>query len=804
MNEKRGDVVLPQGTYILIQDGASGNVEVVVGPAKISMADTDTPVVYNAKTSRYDPCSSQQEAIQSSPRADEGQYIVLTNPEVKGNIHPSKGKQQGQDLKYGTKINIPGPDVFALFPGQLAKVVDGHQLKSNEYLLIRVYNDDAAKQNLENAIVKSTEGDKATTKKTKDVGTITEGDLVTGALHIIKGTEVSFYIPPTGIEVVPDDKGNYVRSAITLERLEYCILLDENGDKRYVTGPAVVFPKPTEQFVTQNGNPKYKAIELNENMGIYIKVIADYKEGDKDYKAGEELFITGKDTKIYFPRPEHALIKYGSRTIHYAVAIPAGEGRYVLNKESGDVFMVKGPKMFLADPRTQVIVKRVLDAKTVSLWYPGNKEALAHNVQLANEIDEDTYGEVDGYATAKTHASTKARASFADNLFRNEMFTKPRTIQLDSKYDGVVTVNIWPGYAIQVVKKTGEREVIVGPKVVLLDYDQTLEVLELSTGKPKSDHELLKTVYLQTLNNNVSDIVTAETKDLVNVDIRLTYRVNFVGEPKKWFGVSNYVKLLTEHLRSLIRNAIKKLSIEEVNDRATDIIRDAILGEMGKEGNKRKGRMFEENGMHVYDIDVLDVKIGDSSISNLLHDAQKETVYHNLKLQAEQKALEFTKAQEKFKREKIKELAQTENENHAVKMQKLSAIAEEDRLQLEAELSKQAELDEISAKELARTAAENAENISVMKRESEIKVNETEKAFAAITPKLIEAMLTLGKTRFAQSLASNLKAQGANPLAGIFQKGGWEGVMDSVKGSPLESIFNDLMNNALDDYKKSE
>jgi major vault protein len=47
--------------------------------------------------------------------------------------------------------------------------------------------------------------------------------------------------------VVPDAAGVYVREAVTLERLEYCILLDEDGNKRFVQGPAVVFPEPTER-----------------------------------------------------------------------------------------------------------------------------------------------------------------------------------------------------------------------------------------------------------------------------------------------------------------------------------------------------------------------------------------------------------------------------------------------------------------------------------------------------------------------------------------------------------------------------
>ena len=92
-----------------------------------------------------------------------------------------------------------------------------------------------------------------------------------GKMLIIKGNAVSFYIPPTGIEVVRDDNGNYVREAVTLERLEYCILLDEDGNKSYIHGPAVVFPKPTEEFIHKNGSRKFKAIELNEMSGLYIK-----------------------------------------------------------------------------------------------------------------------------------------------------------------------------------------------------------------------------------------------------------------------------------------------------------------------------------------------------------------------------------------------------------------------------------------------------------------------------------------------------------------------------------------------------
>ena len=173
---------------------------------------------------------------------------------------------------------------------------------------------------------------------------------------MIRGTDVSFYIPPTGLGVVPDAHGRHVRDALTLERLEYCILVDEDGRKRYERGPQVVFPSPTEVFVEQGGQRKFRAIELSELHGLHIKVIAPYEQ----YKEGDELFITGKQTAIYYPREEHSLIRVDGRERHVAVAIPAGEGRYVVDRATGVIRIVRGPAMFLPDPIREVLVRRVL------------------------------------------------------------------------------------------------------------------------------------------------------------------------------------------------------------------------------------------------------------------------------------------------------------------------------------------------------------------------------------------------------------------------------------------------------------
>ena len=810
--ERSGDLVLSQGTYVLVQDGATGQVEVITGPFKVSLADTDKPVIYDSASRRFIPTTPDQ-AIKVCPAADEGQYLVLTNPTVEDNglRHPTKGKINTIELMQGRKVNVQGPTIFSLFPGQIADVVSGHQLKSNEYLLIRVYNEKEAKENLKNSVIKTAEGVEGETDK----HLFDEKEIRTGNLLIIKGTDVSFYMPPTGIEVLQEN-GKYTRDAVTLERLEYCILLDQNGGKRYVKGPDVVFPKPTETFIENNNQKVFRAFELNENMGIYIKVIADYKEDDKEYKSGDELFITGNEQKIYFPRAEHAIIKYGSESIHYSTAVPSGEGRYILDKIGGDVTLTKGPKMLLPDPRKEVIVKRVLNDKTIQLWWPGNIEALEYNRKLRETIgdsSEDFIPENIAKATKsirdKQTVYTSAIAGFMDDeLERRTEHTKPRTIKLDTKYEGAILLNVWPNYAIQIVNKTGDRKVVEGPKVVMLEYNETLEVLELSTGKPKTDHELMSTAYLQTKNNIVSDIIEVETKDLINVAIRTSYKVNFEGDNKKWFNVSDYVKLLTQHIRSIVRNVAKKYTVEQFNDNATDIIRDTILGE-SKDG-ARKGKSFDENGMKIYDVEVLSVIISDKDISKLLIDNQHNIVSQNLNMNKITKDFEYTKKAESIKREDLDEKIKTFNKQSDVDTlqetlsNKLLTNKQDHELSREkskivAEEGLQKTLDIINKSKLDREEKIEEASIKFEKERSEMSINETKEKLAAIQPGLIEALISSNNVKFTEILAKNIKEQKSGGLLDLLggATGGWEGLLKTVEGSPLHDKLTQLR----DEYK---
>lgn len=788
------DLVLAPGEYAYIQDGTKGNISVYVGPQKTTISQTDIPVKWDPASRTYKRCD-QEGARCQFPSAPEGFYMVLQNPVPQGkDENPVRGtNSQSIDLRMGRKINIPGPATFPLWPGQSADVIEGHRLRSNQYLLVRIYNDEEAKTNWGKAVIKPQNpegsgpqsgepGMQQSANTSNVVSAVAKPEKLTmGQLIVVRGTDVSFYIPPTGVEVVPDENegGKFVRSAVTLERLEYCILLDESGDKRYVIGPDVVFPKPTEIFVEGSGDNgdktrKFRAIELNEIQGIYVKVIADYKDkdGDKEFKAGEELFITGKEQAIYYPRPEHSIIRYGEQTKHYAVAIPAGEARYVLDRMAGAVELVRGPKMFLADPRKQVGIRRILSDKEVKLWFPGNTQAATVN-QLLREMAESqntsflTFRQSEellGERQLTTRTSSKGGESFQ----RGTKFTAPPTVSLDNKYDGSVRIEVWPGYAVLVVSKTGKRRVVVGPDSTHLEFDETILPLALSTGKPKTTDTLYETAYLKVRNNTVSDIVSAETKDLCGVQIKMSYRVNFTGDnPEKWFEVDNYVKFLTDHIRSLLRNAVKQRGIEDFYQNATSIIRDTVLGVSREGGEGRTGRHFQENDMHVYDVEILDVRIMDQRIAELLIQSQQEAVKTALQMAGLERTRDFTLKDEEIKREKAKAVAETYSSQHGLDLEMikrqlifdLEKIGNKVKIQVEetkADLERQASLTQISKAELTRDQAKLDQDYEDFKRRLESETEAITKQVGSVGEKLSDALVLTAHANLAEQVSKDM------------------------------------------------
>lgn len=821
------DLVLSINEYAYVLDRTKGNVLCHVGPTKTSLSQSDELVRFEPKSKKFRPCG-YNEAISLFASAPENWYLVLKNP-TKSGRRPTAGTSNNlpEDIEIGRKINIPGPVSFALYPGQMAKVVKGHALRTNQYLLARVY--DAARASVEGGQVIDADGNVVVPEKK---------DYVNGQILVIKGTDISFYIPPTGIEVIPlqnDDALGYIRDAVTLERLEYCILKDEDGNKRYVHGPEVVFPEPTESFVTSpKGGFIFRAIELSKISGIYVKVIAEYADDDGTvHPVGEELFITGDNQMIYYPRPEHAIINYDEKILHHAIAIPDGEGIYVMNRMNGEIKTVHGPAMYLPDPRVEVVVKRKLSQRECNLWYPGNQTALAYNAGLTEKSLEKAIAKSVKAATANLDSSTTTAYSVTNSvnninrefqtlaylesnagISRGTSYTKPRTITLDNKYDGVVSLDVWTGYAVNVVSKNGTRKVVRGPQTILLDYDQTLEELQLSTGKPKTTDKVEHTVFLRYENNKVSDIISVETKDFVECSVKVSYCVDFdPAYMDSWFSVDNYVKYLCDRIRSLLKREVKKHTIEDFYQNYSDIVRNIAIDysentTSEKASNKHEGRFFRENGMFVKDCEVLSLTV-ESEIAEILESHQRDMV---------EKSLELSDAEARVKvAEALFDAEKKENELASTKLinrmnlqgeearRKLEIQAEVNRKQeAEKQAAKQAEkdmqvlIDAIHEAEMTRKQKETDANIAekqaladIEKAKQEAYAKTVADVMKSIQPDLVAAIQAQSDSKVFNSIAT-----GIAPYAIGNGESAAEFVDRLLRGTTLEGIVNKFTPNS--------
>ena len=755
------DLVLAPSEYAYMQDVTKGIVKTYTGPTVINPTAQERPVVFDPESKRFEPCTLDA-AVQPIAIAPEGYYVILKNPSTRGDHPAAGGVFPSPDLSVGRKINITGPCAFALWPGQIVQLVQGHHLRSNQYLLVRVYNEDEARKNWGQAVVKP-----AGAAGVEGAAPIVAppADLSVGKLLVIKGTDVSFYIPPTGVGVVPEENGAWVREALTLERLEYAILVDQNGKKRYERGPQVVFPAPTETFITRDGARKFQAIELTEIQGLHVKVIAPYTENGKTYREGDELFVTGVDTSIYYPREEHAIVRYDGQEKHHAVAVPAGEARYLMNRKTGEIRMARGPAMLLPNPIEEIFVRRVLSDRECATWYPGNADVLAYN-----------------------HALRKREEV-------RPQYGKTREVVMTTRYEGVPSVSVWTGYAVLVVDKQGRRRVEQGPKNLLLEYDERLEVLQLSTGTPKTDDRLVETVFLRVLNNKVSDRCVVETADHVRVTLSYTLQVSFEGDSAKWFDAENYVKLLCEHVRSVLKGVAKKQAIETFYGQSVDITRGAV-----------KAMVFAQNGMVVKDVEVLDVVIDDAGIAALLGAAQHEAVEANIAILRATRSLDLTAKQESITRGEAEARAETRK-----RLAELDIAATGDALRV-AMAQIQAELDQARARQATAVAtnevtdvehgAELARKKAAAALETEIAAAKQQLVLAALRAEVdaavarfgaaqggfSEALLALGNHEVLAKVAEAMSVQafvGGKTLTDVIDKvfagTPLAGVMDKVK-----------------------
>jgi regulator of protease activity HflC (stomatin/prohibitin superfamily) len=617
------DILVASNEYAYVQDLTKGDIVLYVGPTKISLSNTERLVDY--LNARFVPIRADEGgAVATFVTATSSQYIVLENPPKDPNVKPTKGNNSATELRIGRKIVVPGPASFPLWPGQRARVVDGHALREDEYLVVRIYD---------------------------------EGhDAPIGTERVIRGTDTSFYIPETGLEVIPASGGSYV----------------------------------------------HKARRLRKGAGLHLRVVKSFEQAAGEaipagnYEAGQDVFIADGEG-FFFPTSSVEVVSE-------IKAIPLGEreGIYARDISTGYIATVTGPINYLPDPTRVEVVVRPLDDDRAEL-----------------------------YGVPKNTISVRALSIYVPSSF-----------------------------AVLVTAKN-KREVVRGPQTRVLDYDEDLEVLQLSTGKPKTSERSLRTCFLQTEGNKVSDVLRLKTADHNEIEVSVSYRVSFVGpDDVRWFNVTDYVGLLCDHAGSLLRAAVRACSIETFYQASTEILRTAILGEK-REGEPRTGRHFEENGMWIYDVEILDVRILDPEVQALIGGAQRNAIVADVTRRQELLRLETERLKEQVRRAICDEQAQT-------------MVAEEKRVEKKraVDLATAESAAAVgSVADQARLVAKEREQ-DLERKMLEARVAAFRDQMAALAPELVATLKTLGHQQLAAELTKN-----ASPLAIL----GGESVTDVVE-----------------------
>lgn len=605
------DILVASNEYAYVQDLTKGDIVLYVGPTKISLSNTERLVDY--QHGRFVPIRADEGgAVATFTTATSSQYIVLENPPKDPNVKPTKGNNSATELRIGRKIVVPGPASFPLWPGQRARVVDGHALREDEYLVVRVYD---------------------------------EGhDAPIGTERVIRGTDTSFYIPETGLEVMPAAGNSYVS----------------------------------------------KARRLRKGAGLHIRVVKSFEQPAGEaipagkYEAGQDIFIADGEG-YFFPTSSVEVVSE-------IKAIPLGEreGIYARDIATGHITTVTGPINYLPDPTRVEVVVRPLDDDRADL-----------------------------YGVPKNTVSIRALSIYVPSSF-----------------------------AVLVTAKN-KRQVVRGPQTHVLDYDEDLEVLQLSTGKPKTTERTLRTCFLQTEGNKVSDVLRLKTADHNEIEVSVSYRVSFVGPDEvRWFNVTDYVGLLCDHAGSLLRAAVRACSIETFYQSSTEILRTAILGEK-HEKEPRSGRHFEENGMWIYDVEILDVRIIDPEVQALIGGAQRNAIVADVTRREELLRLETERLKEQVRRAICDEQSQTMSvEEKRVEKKRAVDLAMAESAAAVAAVSNQARL----------VAKEREQELERKMLEARVAAFRDE--MAALAPELVSTLKTLGHQQLATELARN-----ASPLA---------------------------------------
>ena len=279
--------------------------------------------------------------------------------------------------------------------------------------------------------------------------------------------------------------------------------------------------------------------------------------------------------------------------------------------------------------------------------------------------------------------------------------------------------------------------------------------------------------------------------------------MNFEGDSERWFNVENYVRFLTDHMRSLIRNVIKKQGVQQFYNASVELLRDTILGKSDND-RARSGRLFEENGMRIYDVEILDIELGHAEIEELLMEAQHSTVQQTIALNAERQKRDLMVQQEQIKREleqlrtesqllSIEQQLLTNQKELALDLQRQHRNAEVSEATLQQTLKEEELRSKIQEGALQRERATSDQAHAIARQQQALILEELEAEVqamvakaGAVSPDLIAALQAFSDRALVEKVSASM-----SPLAILGGSSVAEVIQKLLRGTPLENTLED-------------
>ncbi|MFA6228275.1 MAG: hypothetical protein WC668_03775 [Patescibacteria group bacterium] len=596
-----------------------------------------------------------------------------------------------------------------------------------------------------------------------------------------------------------------VREALVPGPTQFCVLIDENGDPETKKGPGRVWPGPNDRFRLEGSKGGvYEAYHIRTDRGLLLRVVAPEitkeelaKQLPKDsqleksvYQKGDEIFIGGFDA-YFVPSKSVEVRNPVTRQPHIgndhsevyvpAIGVDQKSGIYVATLETGNIALVKGEKKVLPDPRRERHTKRRIPGKMFNLMIAAQEPH--------KRVNDDIIVET------------------------------PWALSVIVPHNNAVLV-------------TGKdnRRVVVGACRELLQFEEVLEVLELTKGRPKvSGNPKLPTCFLRIDGNRVTDQIELETADFVKVVVDVAYSVKFEGttqeEMIKWFNFQNYILFLCDNLRSRLRATARQLKLEDLYGDVSGFVRNTILGKKPDgEGMHRPGMLFEENNMRVKEVEILSVSLPDEEIGEQLAEVNRKTVAARLAGVSRQVELESEYRENEVATERAKlraiaierdltlavkqiNAALVRGKEDAAKDQELNLLKQVHKTELEntdaahksellsveiGDKKKRAENELAAQVAIQQSEVANRKELAVIEKEllSAVSAADVDR-LEAVQPGLVEAIQALGNKELAKTLAENLPKAGGG-LERLLGVGSLSALRQMVAGTPMATALDGL------------